>query len=398
MKFIQNIADSSEEPIKKMKSFYGKLVYNRHDRVFIISELKSFISEYENQISDNSNSRAYNERGSVELLTRVTSFLGEKLGRSAALSFSSIRVIEPTSRTTVQEINRGLQEMTLSIALNGQKPYSPKFNQYQEEQKQQLKYICACLEYYGLHPNIEKRLSSRYNLIVKFIDNSGKSKKTLRRYLMSKEILEKQYINLYAESKPVLINGTKISHDFINQIRITETKLLDDEIILYKRKNNFSSDDKMIESFKDVSDELLQNPNLNELELSKDLKDLVHSKFQKIVTDNFRVKQYSEAVRSVMIELIDIIKQEYKTRTGKELDGSPLMTTAFSVNKPTFILGDINTESGKNIQQGYMKMYDGAVGCIRNPVGHKNVSMDALEAYGKIIIATHLLKVFEKSL
>lgn len=179
---------------------------------------------------------------------------------------------------------------------------------------------------------------------------------------------------------------------------MTETLLLDDEIKLFEEKMNIRNDVMFIESCKDVTNELLLNPDSQTNQLSKELLGLVHPRFQKIVEQNFRLKQFADATRSVMIELNDIIKQEFKTKTKRELDGAGLMTSAFSANNPTFILADLSSQSGRDEQMGYMKLFEGAVIGIRNPIGHKNIIMDQVDAYEKIIFADHLLRMFEKSL
>ena len=80
------------------------------------------------------------------------------------------------------------------------------------------------------------------------------------------------------------------------------------------------------------------------------------------------------------------------------MDGAGLMTSTFSVGKPTFIFDDLNTTSGKDIQMGYMKLFEGAIIGIRNPSAHANTHTTMTDAFEKIIFATHLLRMFEKSL
>ena len=61
------------------------------------------------------------------------------------------------------------------------------------------------------------------------------------------------------------------------------------------------------------------------------------------------------------------VKTIYKERALEEKDGARLMQSAFSPNNPIIKIGDISTETGRDIQQGYMEMFSGAMKGIRNP-------------------------------
>jgi uncharacterized protein (TIGR02391 family) len=67
-----------------------------------------------------------------------------------------------------------------------------------------------------------------------------------------------------------------------------------------------------------------------------------------------------------------LLKLYVKGKTGQELDGASLMTRAFSVNNPVIRFADLDTENGRNIQLGYMKVFEGAMIGIRNPKSHQN--------------------------
>ncbi|MFN8321247.1 MAG: TIGR02391 family protein [Chitinophagales bacterium] len=401
MKFLKNILATEEDRIKKMKVFYRDLKLKKSDREDVLKGLTMFIGEYSSMIEKNLEERAYNKTEAYDIGRRASDFLQKHLGPSASLSF--LKVEEPQKKAPFGTPGENILTDIASMVLLTQDRqwYSPEHHAWQVMQKGQLQYIEACIKNYGLHSSTEKRERgkfARYNVVVTFMPKGGKKRKTERRMLISKSVIEKEFLTPFASEKTILLNGQKIPHDSIALFRITETLLLDDEVKLYEEKLSLRTESEFIESCREVTNELLPNPDSYLSELSKELWSLVHPKFQKIVESNFKVKQYSEATRSVMIELNDIIKQEYKLRTGNELDGASLMTAAFSVNNPTFVLGDVTTDSGKNTQLGYMKLFEGAVIGIRNPVGHKNIQMSQIEAYEKIIFASHLLKMFEKSL
>ena len=50
------------------------------------------------------------------------------------------------------------------------------------------------------------------------------------------------------------------------------------------------------------------------------------------------------------------------------------MTTAFSANKPLIRLNMLETDTDRNIQQGFMMIMAGAMIGIRNPTAHSNLN------------------------
>lgn len=82
--------------------------------------------------------------------------------------------------------------------------------------------------------------------------------------------------------------------------------------------------------------------------------------------------------------------------SGAELDGVRLMRKVFANDEPIFIFSDQTTEIGRNIQKGYSEIFSGVLTGIRNPKAHKNMIIDSIDALEKIMLASHLLKIFEK--
>jgi len=80
----------------------------------------------------------------------------------------------------------------------------------------------------------------------------------------------------------------------------------------------------------------------------------------------FRNGHFREAVGNSIIAVFDYIRE----RTGDPDDGDRLIGNVMAPNNPQLILSDINTESGKNIQKGFMQIYKGAYQGIRNPSAH----------------------------
>ncbi|MFN2397804.1 MAG: TIGR02391 family protein [Gemmatimonadaceae bacterium] len=84
-------------------------------------------------------------------------------------------------------------------------------------------------------------------------------------------------------------------------------------------------------------------------------------------------------------------KTIWKAAGRPEKDGKALMLSAFSVNQPTIRLDDLSTESGKNIQEGYMHIYAGAIQAIRNPKAHEIISITPERALHFLVLASLLM-------
>ena len=75
----------------------------------------------------------------------------------------------------------------------------------------------------------------------------------------------------------------------------------------------------------------------------------------------------------------------------KELDGASLMIQVFSVGSPILQFEDISTESGRNVQLGYIKIFEGSIIAIRNPKAHANITITKDNALRKLLLASDLM-------
>lgn len=86
-----------------------------------------------------------------------------------------------------------------------------------------------------------------------------------------------------------------------------------------------------------------------------------------------------------------MVKVYVKAKTGQELDGAPLMNHAFSVDRPIIILDNLGTDTGRNIQKGYMQIFAGSMTGIRNPKAHANLTIEEARAIHFIFLASLLM-------
>ena len=124
---------------------------------------------------------------------------------------------------------------------------------------------------------------------------------------------------------------------------------------------------------------------------------LLHPEILKVAKSRFNSGHYADAVESAFKLINNTVKEIVKTTTGEELDGAKLMYKAFSPRNPIIVLGDLSTETGKNIQEGYMHIFAGAMMGIRNPKAHNNIEIDAKRAIHFLLLASLLrYKIDEK--
>lgn len=115
-----------------------------------------------------------------------------------------------------------------------------------------------------------------------------------------------------------------------------------------------------------------------------------------VVKQRFDNKQYADSVEAAFKELNSVIKTIVRQKTNQEYDGSSLMDKAFSLKNPIIFLGDLSTESGKNIQLGFAQIFAGSMTVIRNPKAHGNIIIDKEMAIHYLFLANLLMSKVPK--
>lgn len=107
---------------------------------------------------------------------------------------------------------------------------------------------------------------------------------------------------------------------------------------------------------------------------------LVHPDIIRVARSLYQDGHYFESARSAFIEINAKVKKlfpELRGKDGKRLDGYPLMQTVFSAKSPEIVIADTSTDTGENVQRGFMDMFAGAAAALRNPKAHENDSITA---------------------
>ncbi len=141
----------------------------------------------------------------------------------------------------------------------------------------------------------------------------------------------------------------------------------------------------------------LYKPNRSNSVPNIDFWSLVHQSIISVSRSRFESGHYADSVEAAMKEINVRVKQICRNQTGQEDDGSSLMKKVFSVRNPIIVLGDISTESGKNIQQGYMEIFSGAMMGIRNPKAHENITITKERAIHFLYLSSLLMNIIDEA-
>ena len=121
--------------------------------------------------------------------------------------------------------------------------------------------------------------------------------------------------------------------------------------------------------------------------------DYIHPKIQKVSKDQYLAGFYADATENAFKEINARTKRIYaNARPNTPIpDGATAMTTVYSSNNSIVEFCDRQTESGQNIQLGFMKMAEGAMIALRNPVAHENLDVSPEDALRQLMFASMLM-------
>ena len=124
---------------------------------------------------------------------------------------------------------------------------------------------------------------------------------------------------------------------------------------------------------------------------------LIHPLIKMVSMNKFNDGYYADAVESAFKEINSRIKRLYMSQCGEEKDGADLMRKAFSPNAPVLLFEDNASQSGRNVQQGYMDIFAGAMTGIRNPKAHENMSISEVQAAQRLVFASLLMTKIDEA-
>ncbi|MCK4270227.1 MAG: TIGR02391 family protein [Methanogenium sp.] len=88
-----------------------------------------------------------------------------------------------------------------------------------------------------------------------------------------------------------------------------------------------------------------------------------------ITQSSYELFQDGNCHNAVLNSIVAIFDQ-IREKTGLDGDGNNLVAKAFSLTDPYLVLSNLDTDSGKNDQKGFLQIFQGAYLGIRNPKAH----------------------------
>ncbi len=122
--------------------------------------------------------------------------------------------------------------------------------------------------------------------------------------------------------------------------------------------------------------------------------DLIHPSIIRVSKKLYDDGHYANAAEDAFIEINDRVKRLFRILKPNESnipDGQAVMNTVFSDNSPLVEFCDRSTDTGRNIQKGYMQMLAGAMSALRNPKAHSNITITAEDAMRRLLYASMLM-------
>lgn len=132
----------------------------------------------------------------------------------------------------------------------------------------------------------------------------------------------------------------------------------------------------------------------------------IHPRVRDLAEERFNNHFYADAILTTLREINAIVKAEVLRITGNEYDGANLMRQAFSFqfnngalqrNANILFVPNLTTESRRNIQEGYMNLFVGAMIAIRNPKAHENMYPDGIKTIHLLQLSSLLFIKLEEA-
>ena len=128
------------------------------------------------------------------------------------------------------------------------------------------------------------------------------------------------------------------------------------------------------------------------------VREVLHPAIVSVSESRMKSGHYADAVEGAFKELNNAVKDRVRSRLNNELDGQKLMQRVFSPDNPVLMVDDnLDTQTNRDTQQGYMMMFAGAMSAIRNPKAHENMTISEDDAVRKLAFASMLMYKFDAS-
>lgn len=124
------------------------------------------------------------------------------------------------------------------------------------------------------------------------------------------------------------------------------------------------------------------------------LPSLLHPTIIEHAYEQFINGHYRDAVLNSIVAIFDFIR----ARTGLQEDGADLIGKALSTGDPYLVLSELDTESGRNDQVGFIQIFQGAYKGIRSPKAHSLThDLNKYKAAQYLVFASLLARRIEEA-
>lgn len=122
--------------------------------------------------------------------------------------------------------------------------------------------------------------------------------------------------------------------------------------------------------------------------------DFLHPAIVRSSYTQFRNGQYRDAVLNAIMAVYELIRK----KVGSDKDGSELVGEALSPSNPKLIISNLDTESGRNEQKGYLQILQGTYVGIRNPKAHSlSTDLDKSKTAQYLVFASLLARRIDEA-
>lgn len=116
---------------------------------------------------------------------------------------------------------------------------------------------------------------------------------------------------------------------------------------------------------------------------------LMHPVISAAAIKHFTGGDFRNASLDAVIALFDMLR----SKSGLQIDGDNLCNQAFSLSNPVLVLSEIDTESGRNDQRGFLDIFKGFYRGVRNPKAHSLThDLDGVKSAQHLVLASMLAR------
>ncbi len=194
--------------------------------------------------------------------------------------------------------------------------------------------------------NDQKVRNIEYNIRIDLLEIYGRNSPEFGEY--------RDYRIFYPTGGPVMSEAQRQALENENQVHFSEAVPQAEEMLngLIRRLN-----EKLVE--------LVSRPEPQPRVAFENLK--LHPAIATACSDTYKNGHYRESVLNASRALVDYVKRISRQNA---LDGSALMSSVFSANKPWLAFNDLTNKTERDEQEGFMHLFMGAVLALRNPRAH----------------------------